>query len=277
MNKIIAKKSISADLVKFEIRTSVALKEIKVGQHVVLIVEKNQPEIPLAVLRTDSEKETITVIVYAKDQYTKRLAELNSGSEIFRIEGPFGYPARIENFGSVLCVGRGPGIVMLLPILNSLRAAGNQICTILSAQTKEGIILENEIKAISNEVITITDDGSIGLKSSVCQAMIQSIKTINPDQVFAIGSATIIKVTCAHTTKYNIPNQAILYLKQNCKNAGHGIFKVSICGSAKAVCVDGFNFNAWYPNFEEMIKRFGHEELESPRKVNSTAEVNMPV
>lgn len=277
MNRIIAKKSISEDLVKFEIRTSIAVNEVKVGQYVILTVEKNQPEIPLAVLRTDSEKETITVIVYANDEYTRRLIELKSGSEIFAIEGPFGYPAKIENFGSVLCVGRGPGIVMLLPILNSLRAAGNRISTILSAQTKEGIILENEIKAVSNEVITITDDGSFGEKSSVCQAMIQTMKTIKTDQVFAIGPPTTIKVTCAHTTKYNIPAQAILYLKQADKNTGHGIFKVSICGSAKAVCVDGFNFNAWYPNFEEMIKRFGREELDIPCRMNLTAEVNMPV
>lgn len=277
MNRIIAKKSISEDLVKFEIRTSIAVNEIKVGQYVILTVEKNQPEIPLAVLRTDSEKETITLIVYANDEYTRQLAERNLGSEIFAIEGPFGYPAKIENFGSVLCVGRGPGIVMLLPILNSLRAAGNRINTILSAQTKEGIILENEIKAVSNEVITITDDDSFGEKGSVCQAMIQTMKTIKIDQVFAIGPPTTIKATCAHTTKYNIPAQAILYLKKTGHITGHGIFRVTICGSAKAVCVDGYNFNAWYPNFEEMVKRFGREDFDTPRRINLMGEVNIQV
>jgi NAD(P)H-flavin reductase len=277
MNRIIAKKNLSEELVKFEIRTSIAVNEIKVGQYIILNIEKDDAGIPLAVVKTDSEKETITVIVYATDDYTRQLTRLNSGNKIFRIDGPFGYPVPIENFGTVLCVGRGPGIIPLLPVLFSLRTSGNDIITILSAQTREGIILEKEIAAISDEVITITDDGSSEAKGSVCQVIGQILRNNKINHVFVFGSAITIKSTCSHTTKYDIPTQAILYLNKSDQKSGHGIFRVSICGTVKAVCVDGYNFNAYYPNFEEMIKRFGSGDFEIHNGINRTIEASIPV
>jgi ferredoxin--NADP+ reductase len=260
MNKIIAKKSISEGIVKFEIRTATAALEIKPGRYIVIIVEKDEPGIPVALVKLNPEKETLTVLVHVADKYSRKLAELNSGNEIFSITGPFGYPLPIENFGAVLCVSRGPAIVLLLPLLASLHAAGNRIITILSAQTKEGILLEDEINAVSDEVIAITDNEISGEKGSVCQAITQTLRTNKINQVFAIGSATTIKNTCVHALKYNIPTQAILYVSKTAQKTGHGIYKVTVSSSSRAVCVDGFDFNAWYPNFEEMIKRFGREE-----------------
>ena len=260
MNKIIAKKSLSEDLVKFEIRTPIATNEIKPGRYILLVVEKDEPGIPVAVVKTNPEKETVTVLVYATDKYSQRLAKLNAGSEIFAVNGPFGYQVPVENFGTVLCVSRGSGVVLLLPVLTSLHAAGNRIITILSAQTPEGILLQSEINAVSDEVIAITDSESSGEKGSLCQALTQTLRTNKIDQVFVVGSAFAIKNACVHAIKYNIPTQAILYINKITPNTGHGIYKVSVTGSSRAVCVDGNDFNAWYPNLEEMIKRFGREE-----------------
>lgn len=260
MNKIIAKKSLSEDLVKFEIRTPIASNDIKPGRYILLVVEKDEPGIPVAVVNTNPEKETVSVLVYAAEKYSQRLAVMNPGNEIFGINGPFGYPVPIENFGTVLCISRGPGVVMLLPVLASLHAAGNRIITILSAQTPEGILLQNEINAVSDEIVAITDNESSGEKGSVCQAIMQTLRTNKIDQVFVIGSATTIKNTCVHAIKHNIPIQAILYINKTALRTGHGIYKVSVSDTSRAVCVDGFDFNAWYPNLEEMIKRFGREE-----------------
>jgi len=260
MNKIIAKKSVSEDLVKFEIRTSINLGEIKPGQYILLTTEKNETGFPLPVVKTNPENGTITVLVYAADKATRQLAELKTGSELVGLDGPFGHPAQIENFGTVLCVARGPGIVPLLPVVYALSAAGNRIVTILSAQTMEGILLENEIRVLSAEVLTYTDDGSCGVKGPVCHAMGKVLKFNRFDQVVAMGSAKTIKEICTITILKAIPEQAFLYLERTEANKGHGIFKVSICGNAKAVCVDGFNFNAYYPGFEEMVKRFGCKE-----------------
>lgn len=260
MNKIIAKKSISEDIIKFEIRTSIAVNDIRPGRYILLIVEKDEPGIQVAVVKSNPEKETVSVLVYVTNKYTRRLSELNSGNEIYGITGPFGYPLSTENFDTVLCVGRGPGIVMLLPVLTSLHAAGSRIITILSAKIKEGIILQTEISAVSDEVIAITDNESSGEKGSVCQAITETLRTNKIDQVFVIGSATTIKNACVHAARCYIPTQAILYINKTVQKTGHGIYKISVSGTSRAVCVEGFNFNGWYPNFEEMIKRFGREE-----------------
>jgi len=276
MNKIIAKKSLSEDLVKFEIRTPIAINEIKPGRYILLIVEKDEPGIPVSVVKTNPEKETITVLVHVADKYSQRLADLNQGSDIFAVNGPFGYPLPIEKFGTVLCVSRGCGIVMLLPILASLHAAGNRIITILSAQTQEGVLLQNEINAVSDEVIAITNNEISGEKSSLCQTLTQTLKTNKIDHVFVVGSATTIKNTCVHAIKYNVPTQAILYINKTTPKTGHDIYKVTVSGTSRAVCVDGYDFNAWYPNLEEMIKRFGRDE-EIPCKSSLANESNIPV
>lgn len=275
MNKIIVKKSISEDIMKFEIRTSISVNDIRPGRYILLIVEKDDPGIQAAVIKTNPEKESVSVLVYVTDKYTRRLAELNSGDEIYAITGPFGYPLSTENFGTVLCVSRGPGIVMLLPVLNSLHAAGSRVITILSAQTKEGIILQPEISAMSDEVIAITDNESSGEKGSVCQAINETLRTNKIDQVFVIGSATTIKNACVHAVRHYIPIQAILYINKTAQKTGHGIYKISVSSNSRAVCVDGFNFNGWYPNFEEMIKRFGREE-DFPCNAIGINEVNIP-
>ncbi len=260
MNRIIAKKNISANVMKFEIRTSTVLNDIRPGRYILIILEKDKPGIPATVLKFDRENETITVLVFVADKSSQRLAELNLGSEIFKISGPFGYPMPIENFGTVLCVGHEPGTVMLLPALVSLRSAGNRIITILTDRTSDGILLENEIRAISDEVIVIPESENSGEKVSFCQAITQTLRSNKVDHVFVIGSAGTIKNTCVHARKYNIPIQAILYLNNTVQSTGHGIYNVSVLSTNKAVCVDGFDFNAWYPNLEEMIKRFGRDE-----------------
>jgi len=260
MNLIIAKKSISANLANLEIRTSTVLNDIRPGRYISIIIEKDKPGIPAAVLKFNQENDTITVLVFVADKYTQQLAELNFGSEIFRINGPFGYPMLIENFGTVLCVSDGPGAVMLLPALASLRSAGNRIITILTARTLDDILLENEIRAISDEVTLITESEDGGKKVAVCKAITQILRGNKVDHALVIGSATTIKNTCVHARKYNIPIQAILYLNKTVQSTGHGIYKVSVSSTDNAVCVDGFDFNAWYPNLEEMVKRFGCEE-----------------
>ena len=260
MNLIIAKKSISANVANLEIRTSTVLNDIRPGRYISIIIEKDKPGIPAAVLKFNQENDTITVLVFVADKYTQQLAELNFGSEIFRINGPFGYPMLIENFGTVLCVSDGPGAVMLLPALASLRSAENRIITILTARTLDGILLENEIRAISDEVTVITESEDGGRKAAVCKAITQIFRANKVDHAFVIGSGTTIKNTCVHARKYNIPTQAILYLNKTVQGTGHGIYKVSVSSTNNTVCVDGFDFNAWYPNLEEMVKRFGCEE-----------------
>ncbi len=258
MNRIIAKKSISDDLVKFEITTSAA-DDFKPGQYIILRNDEKDPEVLLPVIKTNTDKKTVIVAVHATSQETRKIANLNAGNIFYKVDGPFGHQVQIDNVGTVLCVAREAGSLLLLPVLASLRAAGNRIITILSARSAEGIILEDEIKAISNELITCTDDGSLGEKLTVSEAEAKVWRNSKINQVIVIGSARTIKETYTLSTRYHTKTQSFLYLDQTAEN-GFGIFRVNICGAAKAVCVDGINFNAYYPNLEEMAKRFACKE-----------------
>ncbi len=277
MNKIIGKRAVSADFVKFEIKSSIAEKEIMPGQYILLRTEKDNQGIILPVLKADKDRGTITLVVQVTNDSTEKLASLNVGNEIFAIDGPYGKQMRIENSGTLLCISRGLGVLFLYPILASLRASGNRIVTVLSAQTKDRIIFETEIRAISDEVIILTDDGSYGEKDPFCNVLGKVLRNKRFDQVYSVGCAKTVKETFALTQKYNTPTQAILHLGKRGENRLNGIFNVNICGSVKSVCVDGLNFNAYYQNLEEMARRFGNESFETLSKPNVTNKVNIPV
>jgi len=277
MNKIIGKRTVSEDFVRFEIKSSIAEKVIMPGQYIVLRTEKGCAEIIQPVMKADKERGTITLAVQVTDESTRHLANLNVGNEIYEIAGPYGKQLKVENSGSVLCLGRGEGIVFSYPILASLKAAGNRIFTVLSARTKAQIVIEPEIRAISDEVIILTDDGSYGEKDPFCNVVGKVIRNNRFDQVYTVGCAKTVKETFSLAQKYNIPTQAILHLVKSGEHRLSGIFNVNICGSAKSVCVDGLNFNAYYSNFEEMTKRFGKEYPESVFNSGVSSKVNIPV
>jgi len=277
MNKIIAKKYLSDNLVKFEIKVSTAIREIKPGQYVIFRIEENGPGVPLTVSKVNTEKESITVFVPITDIDTRQLADINAESNLFRIDGPFGVPLKTENFGTVLCMGCGSGIVPLLPVLTSLRASGNRIVTVLSAQSKEGIVLENEIGAASDELLILTEDGSWGEKGSICHVLRKILTDSKIMQVFAFGSAKMIKESYSLTRKYNIPMQAVLYLGKVDECGLNSIFRVNICRDGKSVCVDGINLNAYYNDIEEMVRRFESKAGEENHCVEVLHEANISV
>ena len=276
MNKIIGKRTVSEGFVKFEIKSSIADKVIMPGQYILIKTEESSAEIIQPVLKSDKERGTITLAVQVSNDSTRQLANLNVGNEIYEIDGLYGKPLKIENFGTVLCIGRGQGIVFSYPVLISLRAAGNRIVTVLSAQTQNRIVFEAEIRSISDEVIILTDDGSYGENDPFCHVIGKVIRNNRFDQVYTIGCAKTVKETFLLAQKQNIPTQAILYLGKSGEHKLSGIFSVNVCGSAKSVCVDGLNFNAYYTNFEEMARRFGTEYLESVCAPDVTNNVNIP-
>lgn len=275
MNKIIAKKYIHENLLKFEIKVSASIREIKPGQYVIFRIEETGSRIPLTVSKVNVEKETIQVFVPITDANTRQFADLIVGRIIFGIDGPFGTPVKTEHFGTVLCISRELGIVPLLPILTSLRASGNRVITILSAQSNDGIILEAEIREASDDVIILTEDGSCGNKGSICQEMRKILTYSKINQVFAIGSAKTIKETCSLTRKYNIATQALLYTPKAEEGGLNGLFRVSICCAGKSVCVDGANFNAYYNDFDEMVRRFESNNSQKNQTVGVMLEANL--
>lgn len=256
MNRILTRKSLSHHLMRFEISTSLPLANVKPGQYLVSRFHEHKPWITLPVVKIHAEKGTVVVVSPVGEESIGPLSLLTAGSSLNALHGPCGDALRIELFGSVVCIAREGGIVALLPVLSALREAGNRVITLLSASTDQGILFEDEVRALSHETVVVTDDGSLGQKGSIAGVAAQLWKGQTVSQVFVFGGAAAIRETHGLAIRYQVPMQALMYLDKAVESGLPGIFRVSVCRSAGGICVDGYNFNAYYANFEELVRRF---------------------
>ena len=255
MNWIVAKKNLSEDIVKLEIKASEIALARKPGHHVIIKTDKEGEPFPMVISRVDTTKGTITLFVHKIGIIQQQLANMAVGDEIYEVSGPYGYSVPIERVGTVLCAAGGVGIAPLFPIVDALKGAGNKVITVLAARSCNKLILEDEIRRISDEVIIKTDDGSCGKKGLVTDGMQEVFNSEKVDQVITFGSARMIKHSTILTRMYNIPLIATLYSMKVGGIGLNGIYRVSVCGSSKYICVDGIDFNAFYPDFDTMIIR----------------------
>ncbi|MBU4334595.1 MAG: sulfide/dihydroorotate dehydrogenase-like FAD/NAD-binding protein, partial [Candidatus Omnitrophica bacterium] len=201
MNKIIEKFQLSESVYQLKVEAPLIATERKPGQFILLLLSENGERIPLTISDADPLEGHITLIFQAVGKTTHLLANMNEGDFIANLVGPLGTPTHIENFGSVVCVGGGIGAAPLYPIVQGLKNAGNKISVILGARNKELLILENKMKASSDELIVCTDDGSYGRKCLVTEPLKELCEQNNkPDLVVAIGPPIMMKF-CSETTR----------------------------------------------------------------------------
>ena len=161
----------------------------------------------------------------------------------------------IEKVGTVLAAGGGVGVAPLLPIVEAMKAAGNKVISVLAARQKELIILEEQVRQHSDEVVIMTDDGSYGKKGLVTHGMEEVIKREKVDQVVTVGPAIMMKFVAILTKKYKIPTLASLNTIMVDGTGMCGACRVSVGGRTKFVCVDGPEFDAHEVDFDEMLLR----------------------
>ncbi len=276
MNKIVSKEQLSEKVFKFEIDAPLIAKARKAGHFVIIRVGEKGERIPLTIAESDLKKGTITLIVQAVGLSSMRLCELNAGDHITDVVGPLGQATHIENFGTVICAGGGVGIAPMLPIVQALKAAGNRVISVLAGRTKELVILEDEVRAASDEVIIMTDDGSYGNKGLVTEGVESVIKREKVNKCFAIGPAIMMKFVCLLTKKYDLPTEVSLNTIMVDGTGMCGACRISIGGKTKFVCVDGPEFDGHQVDFDEMLKRMGafkEEEQEQIQKLDKLADV----
>ena len=170
---------------------------------------------------------------------------------------PLGRATHIENYGTVLCAGGGVGTAPMLPIIQALKAAGNRVISVIAGRSKDLIILEDEVRASSDEVIIMTDDGSYGKQGVVTVGMEEVIQREKVDKCFAIGPAIMMKFCCLLTKKYDIPTDVSLNTIMVDGTGMCGACRVSVGGKTKFVCVDGPEFDGHQVDFNEMMQRGG--------------------
>ena len=188
---------------------------------------------------------------------SRKLCELNEGDYITDLVGPLGQATHIEKVGTVVCAGGGVGCAPLLPIVEAMHKAGNRVIVVLAARSKDLVILEEQMKANSDEVIVMTDDGSYGKKGLVTNGIEEVINREEVNLCVTIGPAIMMKFVSLLTKKYNIPTVASLNTIMVDGTGMCGACRVSIGGKTKFVCVDGPEFDAHQVDFDEMIMRLG--------------------
>ena len=257
MFKIVSKTQFSEKVFKLEVEAPLIAKSRKAGHFVIVRVGEKGERMPLTIAGSDVEKGTITLVIQKVGLSSTRLCDMEVGEEITDVVGPLGKATHIENYGTVLCAGGGVGTAPMLPIIQALKAAGNRVISVIAGRSKDLIILEDEVRASSDEVIIMTDDGSYGKKGVVTVGMEEVIQREKVDKCFAIGPAIMMKFCCLLTKKYEIPTDVSLNTIMVDGTGMCGACRISVGGKTRFVCVDGPEFDGHQVDFDEMLKRAG--------------------
>ena len=257
MNKILSKTYFSEKVVKLEVEAPLIAKARKPGNFVIVRVGEKGERMPLTIADANLERGSITLVVQVMGVSSRKLCALEAGDYITDLVGPLGKPTHIEKVGTVLACGGGVGVAPLLPIVRAFKEAGNRVISVIAGRNKDLVILEDEIRASSDEVIIMTDDGSYGKKGLITEGMEEVIKREKVDLAVTIGPAIMMKFCEKLTRKYDIPTVASLNALMVDGTGMCGACRVTVGGKTRFTCVDGPEFDAHLIDFDEILSRLG--------------------
>ena len=278
MYTVVSKQQFSEKVFKLEITAPLIARSRKAGHFVIVRLGEKGERVPLTIAGADTDKGTITLVIQKVGHSSSQICDLNVGDQIADIVGPLGQATHIDNFGTVICAGGGVGVAPMLPIIQALKAAGNRVISVLAGRSKDLIILEDEVRKSSDEVVIMTDDGSYGTKGLVTEGIESIIQREKVDKCFAIGPAIMMKFVCLLTKKYEIPTDVSLNTIMVDGTGMCGACRITVGGKTKFVCVDGPEFDGHQVDFDEMLKRMGAfkdievTEMEKPEHTHPVAE-----
>lgn len=230
-------------------------RKAKPGQFVILQADETGERIPLTMADTNPDKGTITIIYMVIGKSTARFKDLKVGDEYYALIGPLGKPTHVEKVGKVVCVGGGTGIAVLHPITRALKAAGNEVTTILGSRSYDLLIMEEKMKAASHTLHICTDDGSKGHHGFVTDVLKEVLEKEDIDLVVAIGPIPMMKFCSLITKEKNVKTLVSLNPIMVDGTGMCGCCRVSIGNDTKFACVDGPEFDAHKVDFDELAKR----------------------
>ena len=274
MHRILAKKQLSDEVFLMTVEAPLIASERKPGQFIILQVDDHWGErIPLTIADADAAAGSITLVFQTVGRTTHLLAEKRVGDAVPAILGPLGTPTHIERFGTVVCVGGGIGVAPLYPIAQGMKAAGNRVIVIIGARNRSLVILEEEMRALADELIVVTDDGSHGRKALVTEPLRELCERMPPpDCVVAIGPPVMMKF-CAETTRpFKIRTLVSLNTIMIDGTGMCGGCRVTVGGETKFVCVDGPEFDGHEVDFDEAMRRQGMYKTIESRKARMAQE-----
>ncbi|MBR4571852.1 MAG: bifunctional dihydroorotate dehydrogenase B NAD binding subunit/NADPH-dependent glutamate synthase [Prevotella sp.] len=272
MFKILSKKQFSEKVFCMEIEAPLIAKSRKPGNFVIVRVDKHTERMPLTIADADIERGCIMLVIQEVGMSSTKLCNLNVGDSVADIVGPLGNPTHIEKFGTVVCACGGLGAAPMLPIIRGLKAAGNRVLSVIAGRTADLVIMEDEIRASSDEVIIMTDDGSKGEKGVVTVGIEKFCQQEHIDKAFAIGPPIMMKFSCLMTQKYGISTDVSLNTIMVDGTGMCGACRLTIGGKTKFVCIDGPEFDGALVDWDEMFKRMGTFKREEQEEMEHYAD-----
>lgn len=230
-------------------------KKARPGQFVILKANENGERIPLTMADTDPEKGTITVIYMVVGKSTALFKTLQVGDGYQDVIGPLGKPTHLEKLGKVVCVGGGTGIAVLHPITRGLKELGNQVTTILGARSKDLLILEDQMRSVSDDFYITTDDGSYGRKGLVTDVLREMLEKEDVKLVVAIGPVPMMKFVSLLTKEFDVKTMVSLNPIMVDGTGMCGGCRVSVGGETRFACVDGPEFDGHLVDYDELMLR----------------------
>lgn len=255
-NEIVSRTQLNDVVVRFDIYKPLIAASAKAGQFVILRGREGGERVPVTLVDWNKEKGTITVIIQAIGKSTSMFNSFKQGDKFLNVAGPLGTPVEIKNYGTVAVVGGGVGIAEVYPIARALKEAGNRVISVLGARTKDLLILENEMMAVSDKTVCATDDGSHGMKGMVTDAIQQlhdGGEKINAG--FIIGPIPMMKFTSRLMDKLGITPYASLNPIMLDGTGMCGCCRVTVEGKVRFACVEGPMFPSTTIDFDELIRR----------------------
>ena len=272
MYKIVSKELLTPVIDCLKIQAPALAAKARPGQFVIIRVDEVGERIPLTLADWDAKEGTITLVAMRVGTSTHKLGSLKAGENLTNLVGPLGLPSEIEKFGTVVMVGGGVGIAPIHPIARALKQEGNKVISIIGSRNKDLLFWEDKMRAVSDELIVTTDDGSYGRKGLVTEPLKEILEKGGVNRVVAIGPAIMMKF-CSLTTKpFNVPTVVSLNSIMVDGTGMCGCCRLSVGGQTKFACVDGPEFNGhevdWNIVFDRQ-KVYLKEEKESLKKWES--------
>lgn len=256
LNRIIEKQDLSENVVRMVLEAPIIAQKRRAGQFIILKIDEKGERIPLTIVDSDTQQGTITIIFQIVGKTTAAMAKMKVGDAFSDLQGPLGNPTEIEDFGHVVCIGGGVGVGVVYPLAAALKKKGNRVTSIIGARTKSLLILEEEMKKVSDRLIVATDDGSYGFHgfvSAVLQNLIDAGEKI--DRVYAIGPVPMMRVLCNVTKPHGIKTIVSLNPIMVDATGMCGACRVSVGGKTKFTCVDGPEFDGHEVDFNLLTNR----------------------
>jgi ferredoxin--NADP+ reductase len=267
MVKILKVEELAPGIKLMELSAPLIAQKVKPGQFVVLRIYEEGERIPLTVADARKEEGVLVIVFQEVGKTTRLLGTLQSGDEILDLVGPLGKPTEIENYGQVVCIGGGVGTPEIYPVARALRSCGNRVISIIGARSKNLLIMEKEMRAVSDELHITTDDGSYGIKGFVTDELKRIIERgLEINRVFAVGPVIMMKAVSELTRPHKIKTIVSLNPIMLDATGMCGVCRVCVDGETKFACVDGPEFDGHKVDFDLLLARqriYLKEEKES--------------